>query len=96
MSVIRWEEPPPPSPGGPGVTKQVIAHEFVAVQLRTRPGEWALIVDDYPHASVASLITRGKIRAYAPAGTYQAVARMVDGTQRIYARYVNAAGTVSR
>lgn len=90
MSVIRWEDPPPSTHGGPGKGKAVIAHELIAVQLRARPGEWALIVEGYPHAALGSLISRGKIRPYAPAGTYEAVARTVDGAQRIYARYVGA------
>lgn len=88
MTVIRWEEPPSPTPGGPGKEKPVIAHELIAVQLRQRPGEWALIVEGYAHSSMGSLISRGKIRPYAPAGTYEAVARSVNGTHSIYARYV--------
>lgn len=90
MSVIRWEDPPAAAPGRSGDHRKVIAHELIAIQLRARPGKWAVIVEGYPHASVASLITRGKVRAYAPAGTYEAVARTVGGAQHIYARYIGA------
>jgi hypothetical protein len=88
VSVIRWEEPPAPTPGGPGKAKPLIAHELIARQLRQRPGEWALIIEGFTHSSMGSLISRGKIRPYAPAGTYEAVARAISGAHNIYARYV--------
>jgi len=88
VSVIRWERPPASTPGGPGKAKPLIAHELIARQLRQRPGEWALIVEGLTHASMGSLISRGKIRPYAPAGSYEAVARAVNGANNIYARYM--------
>lgn len=95
MSVIRWEEPPPATYGGPGKGKPVVAHELIAIQLRRRPGVWALVLEGGSHASAASLISHGRIRPYAPAGSFEAVARTVNGMQSIYARYVGEQGGAS-
>jgi hypothetical protein len=91
--VIRWEEPPRSTYGGPGKRKTIEAHELIAVQLRARPGQWALIMEGLPHSSIGSLISRGKLRAYAPAGTFEAVARTANGGQSIYARFVGEGGS---
>lgn len=92
MSVIRWEEPPCSTPGGPGKSKPIIAHDLIAYQLRSRPGEWALVVEGAAHGALASTICRGGLRAYAPAGTFKAVSRTVGPGQNIYARYVGEDG----
>lgn len=92
MSIVRWEEPPPKTPGGPGKPKPLVAHELIAVQLRREPGRWALIVEGYAHSSMGSLISRGKIRAYEPAGSFEAVARVGDNGHNIYARFIGQEG----
>lgn len=63
-------------------------------QLRTRPGEWA-IIDRTPSASQESrrLDTRAQqIRQghahWASKGAFQASVRRLDGERRLYARYV--------
>lgn len=90
--VIRWEEPPGATYGGPGKGKPIVAHDLIAFQLRSRPGEWALIVEGDPHGSLASTINKGRLRAYVPAGSFEAVRRTVDGGQNVYARYVGDGG----
>jgi hypothetical protein len=42
MSVIRWEAPAA-STRGTQTGKDPVGHELIAVQLRRRPGDWALI-----------------------------------------------------
>lgn len=92
MSVIHWEDPPRSTYGGPGKSKPVIAHDLIAHQLRSRPGEWALILEGVAHGALASNINQGAIRAYTPAGHFKAVARTVDRGQNVYARYVGEDG----
>lgn len=85
MNDVRFEELPDRQGRGPG------KHAAIAEQLRTRPGEWAVIAT-YAHSgtcgSMAQGIKRGLIRAYAPEGAFEAVSRTVDGEHRVYARYV--------
>jgi hypothetical protein len=63
-----------------------------AVELRTRPGVWAVLtqMDSRTQAtSLASAIRIGKLVAFAPQGLFEAVARTwTDGTHHVYARYV--------
>lgn len=92
--IIRWEDPPPPRdhlalPRRPW--------ELIACQLRNQPGRWAL-VDDSGNMGVAARITAGAFRWWAPAGTFQAVRRYVEGRPVVYARYVGppaAGGTAA-
>lgn len=91
MSIIRWEDPPPHGSGSPGRGKQAIGHELIAVQLRRKPGEWALIHELKAAPALATEINHGKLRPYQPAGSYEAVSRQVDGMFRVYARYVGGA-----
>ncbi|MGW7435673.1 hypothetical protein [Streptomyces sp. NPDC054849] len=63
----------------------------IADQLRTRPGQWAHIDSKGTRASAAStayLVNNGRLGAYAPAGTFEAKSRTVDGEYRVYARYI--------
>ncbi|MFC8945943.1 hypothetical protein [Streptomyces rochei] len=67
------------------------AHQAIATQLRARPGQWAHVLT--PPASgtatsMAYVIRAAKLTAYAPAGTFEAHARTVNGEHRVYARYV--------
>lgn len=88
MSVIRWEDPPPAGSGNPGQRKAVLAHELIAVQLRRRPGDWALIHEQSSAPAIVSEINHGKLRPYRPAGAYECVSRKAAGVFQIYARYV--------
>jgi hypothetical protein len=88
VSVIRWEEPPPAGGGNPGQRKPVLAHELIAVQLRQRPGDWALIHEQSSNPAIISEINHGKLRPYRPAGAYESVSRKVTGVFQVYARYV--------
>lgn len=80
--VIRWEDPPPvpvgrPSPG----PWALIAH-----QLRGRPGEWGLVALE-GHTAIAARINNG-VSWWAPAGSFQATVRTIDGRMHVWARYV--------
>jgi hypothetical protein len=63
-----------------------------AVELRTRPGVWALLAqrDSRSKAtSLASAIRIGKLVSFSPQGLFEAEARTwPDGTHHVYARYV--------
>jgi len=85
--VIRWEDPPPPMTGGVPAT-QMRPWALVAAQLRSRPGEWALIDRD-GNIALGPRIVKGT-SWWAPKGSFTAVTRIVDGEVRIYAKYVGA------
>lgn len=81
MSEIKWQEPPADARGrdkwGP-----------VADELRAQPGRWALVAEGVS-ASMSTAFKRGRIIAFQPAGSFEAVTRnVVDGRADIYARYV--------
>lgn len=80
---IVWEDPPASNKGG-GVRR--LLFEFAA-ELRKNPGRWAR----YPNGtgkSIATRIRQGKSSVFAPAGSFEAVTRDVDGKRVIYVRYV--------
>lgn len=95
MSEIRFDGPPPAAKGG---TARATRHSETAEILRARAAEWA-VIDVSDRASVthsmASAIRTARLRAYAPAGSFEAVSRKVDGEFRVYARYVGSEGGVS-
>lgn len=91
MSVIRWEDPPPTRAGARGEAKPVIGHELIAVQLRRKPGEWALIYEVRSAPALVTEINAGVLQAYRPAGAYEATSRLIDGIFRVYARFVGGA-----
>lgn len=66
-----------------------------ALELRTRPGVWALLAQTDTRGkatSLASSIRIGKLVAFAPQGLFEAVSRTwPDGTHHVYARYVGVA-----
>jgi hypothetical protein len=95
MSVIRWEDPGPSQQGGKGVNKALIAHELVAVQLRRRPQEWGVIHEARGLNNIATDIKRGKLRAYRPAGSYEACTRVQNDMLITFARYVGAGTATS-
>lgn len=83
MSGVRFEDPPTGS----------AVHDRCAAELRVRPGEWAITdltagKTDWAMRVTAFRIRRGWLRAFRPAGTYDAAFRTVDGELRLYARYV--------
>lgn len=89
MSVIRWEEPPPAHAENKGVPKHLISHELIAAQLRRRPGEWAVIYEsNTPTTAIAHVVKRAQVKAYRPAGSFEAVTRHVRGMNLAYARYI--------
>jgi hypothetical protein len=88
---IAWENPPPSRWRGmdaPGWVEELVAH----------PGRWAR-VHECPSVSAASNYakrTREGLVAWArPAGSWEAVARVVDGRAWVYARYLGEAGGAS-
>ncbi|RKN38435.1 hypothetical protein [Micromonospora endolithica] len=86
-AVFRWEDPPPPSYGGPG--SPIAAHlRRVAAELRARPGQWAAIVEGPTGPPLTARIKRGTDHAWQPAGAFEAVYRTVAGETVTYARYV--------
>lgn len=89
--VIRWEDPP--AAKGPGLGA---AWGPVADALRARPGEWALIEEGAPATTTANHVSHGKIAAFRPPGSFEAVARsrgrdsIGQRQHDIYARFVGA------
>lgn len=86
-ATIDFMGPPPQATTGS-------RHAEIAAALKQRPGEWAVVRrTDTANKSgaAAQAIRSGRLRAYAPTGAYEAVARTVDGEHRVYARYVGGA-----
>jgi hypothetical protein len=88
---IEWEEPPPATGKYYGNVGKYVA---IANALKNRPGEWA-IVSRETQGNLASIIKKGKVRGFAPAGSFEAVSRInPDNTSRsnprctVYARYI--------
>ena len=88
-SVVVWQDPPARRWGMR--RGDYVDHHLVAETLKSNPDAWAK-VGKYrtvnSSASVASHIRGGLLAAYAPAGTFEAVARTVDGEYWVYARYI--------
>lgn len=83
--VIRWEDPPPVRAGDNSRPTQR-SWAVVAAQLQERPGEWALIATEI-HSHTLVRIRRGA-GWWAPAGSFEAVERTIDGARYAWARYV--------
>lgn len=86
MSAVRFEEPP--------TSQRVATHNSkVAGALRARPGEWALVRSEHRRSRASSFATqiRGRALAFQPAGTFEAVTRVVGSEHRVYARFVGEA-----
>lgn len=95
-----WEDPPKERAGRGAAT---VDHAKVAAALRARPGVWG-VVAEYPNQNTSSSIAwhiKGarNIKAYSPAGSFEAMARSVDTIEdgvrvrhyRVYARYMGEA-----
>lgn len=63
----------------------------IAKQLKSRPGDWALVLKG-ARAVTPTLIKKGNLVAFKPAGSFEAVARSngVKGKADIYARYIGS------
>jgi hypothetical protein len=80
---------------GPPPRERSTKHARIARELKENPNVWGVVqrpASTTRAASAAQAIRTGKLAAYAPAGTFEAVARTVDTgdgiEHRVYARYV--------
>jgi hypothetical protein len=82
---VEWADPPP------GRRAQSEEWEAIAQELRSRPGQWAIVARGRS-AETATRIKNGTLAAFRPAGTFEArtTGRKNASDQRcdIYARYV--------
>jgi hypothetical protein len=87
---VTWEAPPPSRSGKHGKSGEGV-HERIALTLKERPEEWALVrfyANASTASSVASQIRTGTLGADAPRGSYEAASRTTGGRHAVYARYV--------
>lgn len=86
---VVWEEPPV-SVRGSGNHREPTFHDKLSQTLRSRPNQWARIPDFFgKNASrTAHRIRKAAVRAYRPAGSFEATCRIVDGRSCLFARYV--------
>lgn len=81
---IRWEDPPAPRSKPPRPWRWVAE----AAELREHPGRWARLTTDSANlrsaAAMAHNIRAGLLRAFQPAGAFEAVAR----GDEVWVRYV--------
>jgi hypothetical protein len=90
-AVIRWEDPPPAKAGPPSTGDFTRSrYDRVAEVLRANPGRWALIYDGSlkGRQGAAHQIRQGALRAFTPAGDFDATTRWQGDRLRIYARYL--------
>lgn len=84
---LEWEAPPP------GQIKKGSKWDPIARALKQRPGQWACIGRAIP-TSIVTTITKGGLKCFAPAGSFEAVTR--NHTERwvadVYVRYVGEDG----
>ena len=89
--VIAWQPPKRPVRAR---TPRGIVSEWspIADELRSRPGEWALIADVLTPGRATGLATHirlGQLRAFTPTGDFDALSeRQPDGHWWVFARYV--------
>lgn len=86
---LQFTDPPPQNRAS--VARAKGTHLMYAEIMRERPGEWA-VIHTAPNANAAASYARhirlGVMAAYAPARSFEACARTVDGEHLVYARYV--------
>lgn len=86
MSGISWEQPPA------GRDKPITRTAWgpIVAELRTRPGEWAVVAVKPTAAAAATVAAHMRRGIYTgmSRGEFEAMARTVDGEYRVYARYV--------
>lgn len=91
-AVVRWEAPPPTRSrnGGRPVDTYSSGYQAIADELRTRPGEWAVVqeFEGRRNVGLATKIRLGSMLCFTPAGDFDAVTRHGDGIVRVYARYL--------
>ena len=83
---ITWQDPPAPANGpGSGGSMQQFAEA-----LKENPGEWALDpTGPFKNQPNVSNINGGRLKAFLPAGSFEAVGRKrEDGQSDRYVRYV--------
>lgn len=83
MTGIEWADPPPGAP---------IKYRAEAEAARANPGHWLVLPAGSSYVALVH-ITSGHLRAFRPAGEFEAVSRMVDGQRRIYIRYIGPTET---
>jgi hypothetical protein len=94
LAVLRWETPPAPSRNQLGPRQPSIEDDPdqpIAVLLRGHPGRWAVVGDQFQRGSsthAARRINRAHSPAWAPPGSFEAVARFRAGTYTVWARYI--------
>jgi hypothetical protein len=89
---IRFEDPPPESRGKRGVSKR---NRDISEKLRKRQGEWAWVHTSATRGAAASLahhIKVGTSPSFRPAGSFEAISRVVNEQCRVYARYIGPHG----
>lgn len=85
--VIRWEKPPPyvqPISDQSSRTNW----QLISAQLRSEPGEWAVIAEGPKAGQTQSRINGGTVVYWQPKGSFKAVVRRVGGVKTMYAVYV--------
>jgi hypothetical protein len=90
---IRWEDPPQTAKPTTGPTLADPTLVAFADTLRANPYRWAVYPRPLTNGSAnatARAIKTGVRETFAPAGTFEALTRMVDGQRRLYVRYVGA------
>jgi hypothetical protein len=89
---LRFEAPPAAERSNGNAAAQYTEE---AAQLKARPGEWAVLKEFTGEGSgarsgawrLASRVKKGEIKAFAPAGSFEAVTRS-NGHSKVYVRYV--------
>lgn len=87
MTTLEFREPPPPK-------KARRNWPAIALQLKQRPGKWAVVASGQRRAAMATLAGRVNkgLMADMPARLFEAVTRASDETPGLYEVYVRYVG----
>ncbi|WP_045746418.1 hypothetical protein [Actinoplanes rectilineatus] len=93
--VIRWENPPPSKVTVPAGRQPGSQYDDIASLLRDEPGRWAVIHEYKEKAratSASTTVKQAQVLCFAPAGSFEAVVRSINGVSVVYARFLGGGG----
>lgn len=90
MTEIEWADPPPINSTSVGAP---IKYRVEADAARANPGRWLVLPASSSNYIAPVCVGNGHLRAFRPAGEFEAVSRMVDGVRRTYVHYIGPTGT---
>lgn len=88
-AVLRWETPPEQVLAGRKFHDGKSALKPLAEELRSKPGEWAVVLEGPPGkaSAMATHIRLGQVLCFTPTGDFDALTHKAGEHTLVYARY---------